>query len=423
MTNNEQPGSRLPDPATPRAPEPQGHAPQPAPAGPDPGATYPPQATPGQPGAGQPYPGPQQPYAGQPYPGPQYPGQPYPPQGYGADPGAPQPPYGVPPVQPRRSSVPLMIGIGTGVLVIALVAVFALTRGTNQASGPGGLAVVASDPSGAVQGYLEALARGDADAALAHAATPPTNTILLTDEVLASSLQVAPITDIRVDAGTVSGDNASVQAIYQLGDDAVSTTIPVRKVESRWLLGHVAATVKRATLPRVALTAGGVPLEHDDVILFPGHYPLASADSRYEVTDATLFVPSPTDRPILDEQTYISLTSEGTNAVRAAAQKKLASCLKQKSLKPSGCAFGTKLSRSYHVVASSIRWKVTKGADAMKKLKPGVDPSDPTSVGADTVVRVKATFRTTNGYSWYAYSGFGWVDARITDDQVSVTFG
>jgi hypothetical protein len=75
------------------------------------------------------------------------------------------------------------------------------------------------------------------------------------------------------------------------------------------------------------------------------------------------------------------------------------------------------------VVASSIRWKVTKGADAMKKLKPGVDPSDPTSVGADTVVRVKATFRTTNGYSWYAYSGFGWVDARITDDQVSVTFG
>lgn len=62
----------------------------------------------------------------------------------------------------------------------------------------------------------------------------------------------------------------------------------------------------------------------------------------------------------------IALSSTGIQKVRAAAQKKLTSCVKQRSLKPAGCGFSTYLPKGNKPRASTIRWRILKGANAMK---------------------------------------------------------
>lgn len=311
-------------------------------------------------------------------------------------------------------------------LIVALIIVFALSRSNHTITGPeptpASSLPAPQSAAAAVQGYLDALASGDAPAALAYAATPPANNRLLTAKVLRSALQSAPLSDIHVESTPDSGDHATVQASYRLGDEAVTTTIPVTRIGSRWLLAQVAATIKTATLPRVAFSLGGVPIDLDDITLFPGSYTLASDNPLYELDDATLVVTSPTERPLLDEQADIELTPEGTKAVRSAAEKLLASCLKQKSLEPSGCGFHVSAPHSGRVIASSISWKVTRGVHAIEQLEPDVYPDDPSSVSAETAVRVRSTFRTADGNTWVADSGIDWVDARITGTTVEVTF-
>ncbi len=413
MTNNEQPGSSVPDPATPRAHEPHERTSQPPPASPCPGAAYPPQVPPSQPRPNQPYSG-QQPYAGQPYPG-----QPYPAQGYRVGLGAPQPPYGIPPVQPRRSNAPLMIGVGVGALVIALVAVFALTR-----SGPDNITSPlpqAAGASSAVQGYLEALANGDAASALAYAVVPPGDDSLLTNDVLAPGLRQAPITDIEVAAGAGTAEAQSVDANYRIGYQPVSATFAVTKIGTTWMLADVATSLNRTDLPGVALTINGVPVEDDVIRLFPGSYTLESSDPRITLSDASFLVQSPSDYP---DTTGVnaSLSSEGRDAIRAAAQKKLASCLKQHSLQPKGCGFGGRLPSGNQPRTSSIRWAITKGGTAMKKIKPTLDGPAATTATADVNVAVKCNLNSTNGRRWYGSSAISWVQARLTTDGVSVTF-
>lgn len=89
--------------------------------------------------------------------------------------------------QKRRTLI-----VGAAVCVMALIAV--------------GVAVLFNrDPAGgaqsagqAVRMYLEALARGDAQGALAMAKQRPAETAFLTDDFLRRQLQAAPITDIQI---------------------------------------------------------------------------------------------------------------------------------------------------------------------------------------------------------------------------------
>ncbi len=372
---------------------------------------------------------PTQPYAGQPYTGQAYPGQPYAAEPYPAQPGSGQAPYGGP---PRRSSkAPVIIASIVGILVIGLVGVFAL-NGLGRPTAPGPTASTGTtatvpppqpaDAPAAVQGYLEALSRGEADAALAYAAAPPDDTAFLTSDVLAASLRLAPISDIRVEQGSVTG--GSVDASYKVGSRVVDTSFAVVRNGTDWRLADVASSVDLSGVSTdlLTLSLNGVPLTGDAPTLFPGAYVLAANDSRYTVSKGAFLVESPADSPDTSSM-RLKLSAKGVSAVRAAAQKKLTSCLRSRSLAPQRCGFGTYLPGGNKPRNSSIRWRVTKNAGAMKKIKPVADAGNPTVVRANVNVQVRVDLSSTNGRRWFGYSAIYQVQADLSGSKVAITFG
>ena len=410
---------------------------------PYPGApAYGPQAQPGQ----QPYPG-QQAYPGQPYgPGQPYPGQ----QQYAAQPGTPpygqnqpgsgqppggypgQPPYGGAPA-PRKSRAPLFIALGAGVLVIALIAVYALNQGRNPVGGTvptlaptGGTGTVApapqtADAATAVQNYLTAVSSGDATTALSYAATPPADTALLTGEMLAAALAAAPITGIVVTPGGGT-DHQSVQADYQIGDEPASTTFEVSNVGGTWLLDDVAfeLPLDLDAAYGLDLTINGLPLESSAPVVFPGQYTVRTASKWYQASGGTVMVDGNAGLTAPDALS-LKLSSSGVAAIRKAAQAKLNACLQKRSLSPAGCGFGVFLPGNNKVRASTIRWQVISGGTAMKKLKPKLYATD--TVTAKTKVKVRNDCYSTNGLRWRGYSSIHSVYATLSGDKVKVTFG
>ena len=457
MTNQEQPDPTASG-AEPTAPLPQ------------PGQGYPAQQPyPGQPGSFG-----QQSYPGQPqYPAqPQYPTQPqYPAQSHGTQPGytpqpgypgqpeptAPQPgyttqqpgytaqqpgyapqagypgqpaAYGQPPVPPaKKSKIPLIIGGVAGIAILAVIAATLLTPGSStpiSAPVPGQSASSTPEPAtaaDAVKGYLEALARSDAAAALAYAATTPADTSMLTNEVLVASNANAPISGITVSAGTGSSGFEQISADYTLGDRQVSANFTVTKEGNLWRLDRVSqAAYLDSVIPEaVALKLNGVALTSSDPELFPGSYTVTSDSERYSVSKGSFEIDSPNDYTTSTSSMKLTLSKSGQAEVRKAAQAKLASCLKAKKLAPSGCGFGTRLP-SGKPRNSSIKWKVTKGANSLKTTKLNLASGDPTSVTANPSISLRVDFSSTNGNRWRGYSSIYSMDALFSGDKVSVVF-
>src|SRR5215216_979612 len=152
--------------------------------------------------------------------------------------GAEPDPYGSPPpgsyvpgpgepTPPRRGRAKILIIIGAAALAVILMAVLAVVVATRnglvgntgsktqrqQTQSQGAAPQNAPRPSDAVMGYLQALAAGDAVAALSFAADPAPTGPLLTNEVLAKSSERADLSDIQVP--DVDDQNAtSVSATY-----------------------------------------------------------------------------------------------------------------------------------------------------------------------------------------------------------------
>jgi hypothetical protein len=334
----------------------------------------------------------------------------------------------------------LLLALGVGALILALVGVSmflqprtpvvaaptaAATAGaTTGAPATSAPAPQPADPSAAVQGFLEALASGDAAAALSYAAAEPEDTTMLNNAVLGAALQRAPLRDIQVAKSTGSASSQTIDASYRLGDRVVNASFPVTRTGADWRLEEVAATVNFASLlpDRMALRVNGAALTGDTATLFPGVYAVVPEDSRYAVSHGVFAVSSPGDRP----DTYslaLRLSTHGRSVVRAAAHKKLKWCVRQRSLKPAGCGFSTRLPSGNTARKSTVRWTITKGRNAMKSIKPTIALDDPRLVRASTNVQLKVTLRSTNGRSWYGYNAVYSVQAALSGDKVVVRFG
>jgi hypothetical protein len=151
------------------------------------------------------------------------------------------------PTPPRNSNKKILIIVGASALAVILMAVIAVVVATRDPGAQGGQGTGsqqtntsqsgASRPSDAVAAYLQALAAGDATTALSYAAEPAPAGPLLTNEVLAKSLERAPVTAIDVPA--VEDQNAkSVSATYTLGDSAVSESFDVVKAGDVWKISR-----------------------------------------------------------------------------------------------------------------------------------------------------------------------------------------
>ncbi|MFG6475766.1 hypothetical protein ACFXP7_05205 [Microbacterium sp. P06] len=289
---------------------------------------------PGYPGAA---PG-QQPYGQPGYPG-AAPGQPYP----SAQPGGQHPPTGGQPPKKGLGAGVIIAIVAAGLVVlvgvIAIVLIVSRLAAGAPAAGGEGEETGTTTPAGVVQGYLDALAASDAETALSFVDEAVPDSPFLTDEALAASNALGPITDIEVTAPTDADFSARVAASYSVGDVPVTTEFSVNEYEGDGLWKMTAVTAELEFGDRFDgfdMTLNGQPLESSSVVVFPGTYEVATTTPHFAVTGETaLTVREPFDYPSLSDTT-VTLSAEGVLVFQQAVKDAVAACIASKNF-VAGC--------------------------------------------------------------------------------------
>jgi hypothetical protein len=367
----------------------------------------------------------------------------YPPQpGQPPQPGGP----GQPPPR-KKGGARVFLVIGAVVLVLLILGVGAIvllnrdngtvsdpvTPGTGGTA-PGGTAppggssspqVVNSKADEAVKSYLDALAAGQAAVALALGKDQPTDTTFLTDAVLADSLKRAPITAITVSPPDDEYDN-SIEASYKLGDQQVNETFTVQKSGDNYLLYDIAQNVsvesiRSRTLP---LLINGVPVQTDEVNLFPGSYLLTSGNEYASYGNGKLVIKHPGDYPNAYDLRP-KLTKAGTDAFISAAKAKLAACVKEPKLRPAGCPFFNLREREGQDIDEKTIKRTIDG-DPWSNAEPKLNFQDPGIAEVSVSIDWSATAKGhEDGRSaTFSADGYDYVTAKaaITDDPLKPVF-
>jgi hypothetical protein len=363
--------------------------------GPDTGSgpAQPPYGYPQPPGAGYP----EQPGMGSPRTAPGYSFGPFAPEEQGGWPGGPEAdPYGdpsgwygraqMPPAPPPpgrgpRNTNKILIIVGAAALAVILIAVIAVvvaTSGKPATSPQGGQGTAGkqtnpsqggaqptSRPSDAVSAYLQAIAAGDATAALSYAADPAPTGQLLTNEVLAASLKRAPLTGI--DVPVVEDQNAkSVSASYTLGSSDVSESFDVVKVGDMWKIGRAVKDLDISFLVSgsIPVKINGIKVTDESVAVLPGSYAFTTGQPYVGYGSKNVVL---VKSPYVEADTYqiqSQLTKAGKKAVISATKKSFNKCLHQHSLNPSNCP--QKFNSKYSYKKSTITWS-RSGRDPFRK--------------------------------------------------------
>jgi hypothetical protein len=265
-----------------------------------------------------------------------------------------------------------LIIIGAAALAVILMAVLAVlltTRGAPSANPQPGSSTAGQQtnppstapqktprPSDAVAAYLQALAAGDATAALSYAADPAPTGPLLTNAVLAESQQRTPLTGI--DVPVVEDQNAkSVSATYTLGSSAVSGSFDVVKVGSSWKLTRAVKDLDLSFIVDgpVPLKINGVKVAQQSVGVLPGSYAFGTGLPYVSYGSQNVVL---VKSPFAEANTYniqSQLTNAGKKAAVSAAKKSYNKCLKAHSLTPKNCP--QKFNSKYRYDKSTITWK------------------------------------------------------------------
>ena len=393
--------------------------------GPGPGQQPSPYRYPQQPPAGypqQPPAGyPQQPAAGSPSSASGYSFGPFAPEqqqtgwgGGGAQPGqygGPPRAYGPGPTrqapEQRKNRTKILIIIGAAALAVILVAVAVIVATRDKPSAdpqggqnPGGQQSGAPQntprPSDAVSAYLQALAAGDATAALSYSADPPPTGPLLTNEVLAESRNRMELTGI--DVPVVDDQNVkSVSATYTLGNSVVNESFDVVKVSGTWKLSRAVKDLDLAFIVDgpVPVKINGVKVTEESVAVLPGSYAFTTGLPYVGFGSKNVVL---VRSPYVDADTYniqSQLTGAGKKAAISAAKKSFSKCLKAHSLTPKNCPQKFKSKYSYN--KSSITWR-RAGKDPFRK--PSV-----TFSGTNARVQVPIDLKLSGSCSYQSRSG------------------
>jgi hypothetical protein len=260
-------------------------------------------------------------------------------------PGGPPPgpsgfgPPGWPP--PRKSRKPLWITLGAGGAVIVVVAiVLAITLTGGAGHGGGGSA------GDVVKGYLEALARGDAEKALSYSSDQPASKDFLSDDVLKKQIGQWPITNVRILNDDSAGSGATiglsrVHVAANFGNTTSDATIDMKKDQGSWKLPSAAIKVQSNTITNDAagktLTFFDKPLGTSTAYVFPGFIEVGSTNPYLNVKIKPLLL----DQLNLISEAFlqpeITLSDKGRDAARDQLVAAMGNCQKSNLLAPPGC--------------------------------------------------------------------------------------
>lgn len=299
---------------------------------------------------------------------PQAPGQP--PQMAGALPYVTPPPQfmGGPgfggPMPPQRNRTALWVTIGAGtavVLVLAIVGSLLLFGGSGKKGSAGDM----------VTAYLEALAAGDAEAALSFSADEPASKELLTDEILQQQVEEMPISNIRIlgDDSSAGAGVGTVHVTVNFGDRLSDTTLMVKYVDGEWKLDNAAVRMDNTSTgggfvgASSTLTAFGKPVGDAVFYVFPGYIEWGTDNKNIEVTSG-----EPLLLDSLSVGSYGSLagvqyglSDEGDEAVRTALGDAIDVCAQSTSMQPADCP---QYIFQYDGIDGTVKWTAPSADDA-----------------------------------------------------------
>ena len=381
--NYPQPWSQPPTsggPPTPGAPyrQPWGN-PTPAQGQPAPGWT--PHAAPGH--------SPHQPWAQHPEPGGNQ-------QPWGA---SQHPSIGQPPPPSGGSRKPLLIGLAVVVVAVVGFAGFRVWNG----SGVGGIGAAPAMTAGeVVQGYLEALAAGDAEKAMSYGAVQPANTELLTDDILAKQNAKLPITDIRI-ISDGSKDSvttfATVHYVVKFGDTVQDEEIAFTKSDGEeWKLPNTAIKIEPLQPAGTyaaddTITLFGKNFDKGPLYVFPGFLDVASTNPYLDVSvkDTVLLNYLRLGLGAYKMLPDVALNDKGTTAVLDAVKQEFAGCTGSRQLAPPNCPVDLTAERD--VVEGTATW----GIADLSEVKIGYFNKKDLTTTFSGQVTIPVTVQTTDG--------------------------
>ncbi|GMA30016.1 hypothetical protein [Litorihabitans aurantiacus] len=250
----------------------------------------------------------------------------------------------------RKLPLAAIIGIVVGVVALIVVVSLLLVLGGGSddddaeptSTGTGTEAEAAGDvPEEIVQTFLDAIAAGDAQTALdlVDSSTGLDET-LLTDEVLAASAAIAPITDIVVTPPT--DDNpygVEVEVAYQLGDTPVSTTVRLTgDGDGAYTLTSAGGSVYvPGSVSGVDVTVNGVPVTAgEDYDAFIGTYEIATTSTVFGITGETQAAITERFESASFSGLTVDLTEESVAAFHESVRAAVDECLASTTLE-AGC--------------------------------------------------------------------------------------
>jgi hypothetical protein len=299
--------------------------------------------------------------------------------GFGGQPPYPGPqPYGQPlfgpglQFAPRKKRTKLWVAIGAAVAVVILVVAGVLVFSGGGESNKG------ADTAGkAVQGYLEALARGDAGAALSFAEAPA-DTTFLTDEILRKQLEKYPITNIKVLSDVPGGNGgAEVHVVANFGASKSDETITLSKPAAGqgWKLEHAAVEVNLGRdSPNVpmkpeladAVTIFGKPApKSGKAYLFPGWVDFGSSNPNIDIHAYKDEPPSLQEiwLGLSHQRPELGVSEAGKKAIIDQIKAIIDECVKSKQVSPPNCPNQLNIS---DLVEGTAQWTAPANLDEIE---------------------------------------------------------
>lgn len=240
------------------------------------------------------------------------------------------------PNQPNRKPLIITLSILAAVVLVVIVVVSVVSFSDDD-SGSGG---------DVVKGYLAALARGDAAAALSYSADQPGSKDLLSQEILKQQVARWPITNVRIldDDSAHSFGFGRVHVTAKFGDNESDVTLSVKKTGKKWKLEHAAIKVdtlgsgiENAALR--TLTFFGKSVGSSPAYVFPGFIDVASSNPNIDVK---LKKPFLLDALASSGTAYFNdaeftLSDAGLSDTMSAVTAALANCARSNQLRPPNC--------------------------------------------------------------------------------------
>lgn len=334
------------------------------------------------------------------------------------------PPY-PPPGGPRHNNKTLLwVLLGGGAALVALLlVVLVLVVVAKSGDDGGGQEAAADSQSAVVKKYLQAVAAGDADAALALAQTKPLTRDFLTDEVLKASKEIAPITNIQVGQADSEYDTL-IPATFRLGDQTITEDFSVVQSGSGYRLRDAATeldltNLRSETLP---MLVNGKEVTQDKILVFPGAYRFTTGSQYVDYgTENVVYVKSNNDYTAHVYELQPTLNAAGRKAFTQAVEQSTMACLRKHELAPHNCPNHASNSQSYRIDKASIRWTLKK-KDAFANLKPSLDYDNPAVAAArpNLSMEVRASCNSASGQCSLTTYSFAEARVDMTKDPLTV---